>query len=73
MSIEAELAEAQKLVKKLQGQLAQEQKDCIQALKDRDYYGSKWRLYEMECNRLGSPIAHNPLTKEQLEFLKGFL
>jgi hypothetical protein len=49
------------LIAKLQKELAQEKKDCIQALQDRDYNGLKWRIFEMECNRLGSTISHNPI------------
>lgn len=45
------------------------QKELDAVRKDRDYCAAKWRLFEMECNRLGSDVSHNPLTKEQVEFL----
>lgn len=51
------------LIAKLRKELAQERKDCIDALKDRDYNGLKWRWFEIECNRLGSTISHNPLKR----------
>lgn len=65
-------AQLQAEVKRLSAALAVTEKDLTSALKDRDYNGSKWRLYEMECNRLGSPISHNQLTKDDLEFLVAF-
>jgi len=65
-----ELKEAKATVKKLMSELAVERKACVDALRERDYYGAKWRLFEIECNRLGSPITHNPLTKEQVSFLQ---
>jgi len=47
------LFDLEKRVKQLERDLATEQKDCIQALHERDHNGKRWRQFEMLCNAAG--------------------
>lgn len=44
------IIELEKKIKQLERELATEKKDCIQALRERDANGLRWRHYQILCN-----------------------